>query len=94
MGLTKAGLRSIHIRNFKHKSLHVATLGLYTYKSLYGWGGQGCKMYVLNQSALPIIHGINGDKQRGGWEDRDLENDWDSSVPACVCGNVTITSIL
>lgn len=42
-------------------------------------------MYV-NQSALPIIHWINGDKQRGGWEDRDLENDWDSVVCVCVCG--------
>lgn len=40
-------------------------------------------MYVLNQSALPIIHGINGDKQRGGWEDRDLEND---CVCVCVAG--------
>lgn len=50
------------------------------------WGERaGCKMYV-NQSALPIIHWINGDKQRGGWEDRDLENDWDSVVCVCVCG--------
>lgn len=57
------------------------------------WGERaGCKMYV-NQSALPIIHWINGDKQRGGWEDRDLENDWDSVVCVCVCVwcNVTIT---
>lgn len=40
---------------------------------------------VLNQSALPIQHGMNGDKQRGGWEDHDLENGCNSNVCASVC---------
>lgn len=51
---------------------------------MYGQRVQGWKTYDLNQSALPIIHGINGDKPRGGWEDRDLENDCNSSVCECV----------
>lgn len=36
---------------------------------------QECKECVLNQSAVPIIVGINGDKPSGGWDHRDLERD-------------------
>lgn len=38
---------------------------------------------ALKQSALPIVHGINGVNQRGGWDNCDLENDWDSTM--CMC---------
>lgn len=76
------------VNTHKHNSLHAAMRILHVRKSLHGRterGGRVKCMYVLNQSALPIIHGINGDTQRGRWDDRDLHNDWNGSVWVCVC---------